>query len=460
MIPETLSAAGTAVANHLWQSTLFAILAAVSSLALRKNQARVRHHLWLAASLKFLVPFSLLMSLGSHLARMHRSADSESAFYFVLQTVSQPFHQAPDFQGLSAASLLRWLPGMVAILWLAGFVTVIGLWWLRWRRLAAAISSGLPVFHGREVEVLRRVEKFAGIRSPISLRSSQSSLEPGIFGILRPILLWPAGISHHLQDAHLEAILAHEVQHVRRSDNLAAAMHMVVEAVFWFHPVVWWLGARLVEERERACDEEVLRLGNQPEIYAESILKTCEFCVASPLACVSGVTGADLKQRIVRIMTQRSVDKLGFLKKLLLVAIGAGAVAAPVIAGLINAPVATAQANKHSAPATVQSDVNTFADAQQIYHIGGDVSAPKLVYAPDPEFTEKARRAKYQGACVITTVVDAQGNPTQVQVVRHLGMGLDKKAVEAVKQYRFKPAMRLGNPVAVKVNIEVNFRLY
>jgi TonB family protein len=226
---------------------------------------------------------------------------------------------------------------------------------------------------------------------------------------------------------------------------------MVVEAIFWFHPLVWWLGTRLVEERERACDEEVLRLGNPPVIYAESILKTCEFCVASPLACVSGVTGADLKQRMVRIMTQRSVDKLGFLKKLLLVAMGTGAVTIPVVTGLIKAPVATAQ----TTPAS-----SNFADPQQVYHVGGDVSAPKLVYAPDPVFTEKARRAKYQGACVISTVVDALGNPTRVQVARHLGMGLDKKAVEAVKQYRFTPAKRLGNPVAVKVNIEVNFRLY
>ena len=455
MIPENLSAAGAAIANHLWQSTLFAIVAAVFTLALRKNQARVRHYVWLAASLKFLVPFALLMKVGSHLGRLHGSADAQPVFYFVLQTMSQPFHQDPDAQ-----SLLRWLPAMVSILWLAGFVTVTGLWWLRWRSVAAAIRGAAHVSHGRVVEILRRVEKSAGIRLPISVRSSRASLEPGIFGIRRPLLLWPAGISQHLEDAHVEAILAHEVQHVRRRDNLAAAMHMVVEAIFWFHPLVWWLGTRLVEERERACDEEVLRLGNEPEIYAESILKTCEFCVASPLACVSGVTGADLKQRIVRIMTQRSVDKLGFLKKLLLVAIGTGAVAAPIIGGLIKAPVATAQAYRDTAPARVQSDSNTFADGQQIYHIGGDVSAPKLVFAPDPEFTERARRAKYQGVCVITTVVDAQGNPTQVQVVRHLGMGLDKKAVEAVKQYRFTPAMRLGNPVAVKVNIEVNFRLY
>jgi bla regulator protein BlaR1 len=461
MIPDNLSAIGTATANHLWQSTLFALLTAVSTLALRKNQARIRHHLWLAASLKFLVPFALLMNVGSQLARLHGSTDSQPVFYFVLQTMSQPFHHS---QGLLAASLLRWLPGMVVILWLAGFATVIGLWWLRWRRGAAAIRGAVPVSHGREVEILRRVEeKFAGIWSPISLRSSQSSLEPGIFGILRPLLLWPAGISHQLQDAHLEAILAHEVQHVRRRDNLAAAMHMVVEAIFWFHPVVWWLGARLVEERERACDEEVLRLGNEPEIYAESILKTCEFCVTSPLACVSGVTGADLKQRIVRIMTQRSVDKLGFLKKLLLVAIGTGAVTAPIVTGLIKAPVATAQstqANRDSAPATSGSASSNFAAPQQLYHVGGDVSAPQLVFAPDPQYSEKARQAKYQGVCVISLIVDAQGNPMRVQVVRHLGMGLDKKAVEAVKAYRFKPAMRFGKPVAVEVNIEVNFRLY
>jgi TonB family protein len=463
MMQENLSAIGTAMANHLWQSTLFAIVAAVFTLALRKNQASLRHHLWLAASLKFLVPFSLLVSLGSRLATLHGSANSRPVFYFVLQTMSQPFHQAQDAQGLLGDFLLRWLPAMVAIVWLAGFVTVIGLWWLRWRSVAAAIRGAAPVSHGRVVEILRRVEKSAGIRWPISLRSSHTSLEPGIFGIRRALLLWPAGISQHLQDAHVEAILAHEVQHVRRRDNVAAAMHMVVEAIFWFHPLVWWLGARLVEERERACDEAVLLLGNQPEVYAESILKTCEFCVASPLACVSGVTGADLKQRIVRIMTQRSGDKLGFLKKLLLVAIGTGAVSAPIVAGLIKAPVATAQstrANMGSTPMMIGSASNHVANPQQIYHVGGDVTAPTLVFAPDPEFTEKARRAKYQGVCVISTVVDAQGNPTRVQVVRQLGMGLDKKAVEAVKQYRFKPAMRLGKPVPVEVKIEVNFRLY
>jgi periplasmic protein TonB len=95
-----------------------------------------------------------------------------------------------------------------------------------------------------------------------------------------------------------------------------------------------------------------------------------------------------------------------------------------------------------------------------LYHVGGGVSAPQLVFAPDPEFSDEARRAKYQGVCVVSLIVDAQGNPQRVQVVRHLGMGLDEKAVEAVKQYRFKPATLQGKPVPVEVNIEVNFRIY
>ena len=124
------------------------------------------------------------------------------------------------------------------------------------------MREAAPLREGREVEALRRLERMGGIRKRIEILLSRASLEPGIFGIVRPVLVWPEGISEHLEDAHLEAILAHELWHVRRRDNLAAAIHMLVEAIFWFHPLVWWLGARLVDEREEACDEEVLRAGS------------------------------------------------------------------------------------------------------------------------------------------------------------------------------------------------------
>lgn len=95
-----------------------------------------------------------------------------------------------------------------------------------------------------------------------------------------------------------------------------------------------------------------------------------------------------------------------------------------------------------------------------LYHVGGGVSNPILIYAPDPEFSDEARRAKYQGVCVVGVVVDAQGMPQRVHIVRPLGMGLDEKALEAVKQYKFKPAQFKGKNVPVEVDIEVNFRIY
>lgn len=95
-----------------------------------------------------------------------------------------------------------------------------------------------------------------------------------------------------------------------------------------------------------------------------------------------------------------------------------------------------------------------------VYRVGGGVSAPQLVYAPDPEFSDEARRARFQGACVVSLVVDAQGNPQRVRVIRGLGMGLDQKALDAVRNYKFKPATLQGKPVAVEVNVEVTFRIY
>jgi len=90
------------------------------------------------------------------------------------------------------------------------------------------------------------------------------------------------------------------------------------------------------------------------------------------------------------------------------------------------------------------------------------MSIPVLVHSVDPVYTVEARRAKYQGACVVSLIVDEQGNPQDIHVVRPIGMGLDEKAIEVVKQYKFKPAIMKGSgtPVSVQMNVEVSFRLY
>jgi TonB family protein len=96
-----------------------------------------------------------------------------------------------------------------------------------------------------------------------------------------------------------------------------------------------------------------------------------------------------------------------------------------------------------------------------LYQIGGRVSGPVPIIQPEAEFSDEARRAKYQGVVMISMIVDANGNPENPRVVRSLGMGLDEKALEAVRKYKFKPAMKDGKtPVPVMITVEVNFRLY
>ena len=94
------------------------------------------------------------------------------------------------------------------------------------------------------------------------------------------------------------------------------------------------------------------------------------------------------------------------------------------------------------------------------FRVGGGVSAPKAIYAPDPEYSEEARKVKHMGTVVLWLVVGPDGKPRDIKVLRTLGLGLDEKAIEAVRNWRFEPAMKDNKPVAVQINVEVNFHLY
>jgi len=218
-----------------------------------------------------------------------------------------------------------------SVVWACGFVAVALFWFLRWRRIHALRSSA----HAVNVPTTLPI--------PVPVMSAPDLIEPGVVGILQPVLLLPEGIADQLNQTQLDAILAHEFCHIHRRDNLTAAIHMAVQAIFWFHPLVWWIGERLVEERERACDEEVLRGGCKANVYAESILAICRLYLSSPLACISGVTGSNLKWRIEAIMKNRSIAALGVGKKLILAGAAIAALVLPVGFGVLSAPPSLAQ---------------------------------------------------------------------------------------------------------------------
>ena len=175
-----------------------------------------------------------------------------------------------------------------------------------------------------------------------------------MFGVVNPVLLLPASLFEHLNPEQLSAVIAHEMCHVRRRDNLAAAVHMFVETVFWFHPAVWWIGRRMLDERERACDEGVLSTGSEPRIYAEAVLNVCRLYVEGRWECVSGIAGGNLKARIEAIMSKRIADDLNFAKKLGLAFAAIAILLTPVFVGMLHASTALAQAEL-PAPVAVQA---------------------------------------------------------------------------------------------------------
>ena len=301
----------TALVNHLLQSTAFAAVAWLVTLALRKYPARVRFFVWTIASFKFLVPFSLLTSLGAHWARPSGHPQVHFAVYTLIEEFGRPFASGDrPAAGPGVAEQSSHFPvsgfALLMALWLCGCIVMLIRWTLHWMRARRVIKDTVPVEEGREARALRRAETQMRPRRAIPIVMTPRAIEPGVFGVFRPVLLWPERLSEQLDDLQIDAIVAHELEHIRRRDNLVSAIQALVEAMFWFHPAVRWMGSQMSEERERACDERVIEQSAQPEKYAQSILTVCAFCLEPPLPCVAGVSGSDLKKRILRIMSHRS----------------------------------------------------------------------------------------------------------------------------------------------------------
>jgi bla regulator protein blaR1 len=261
---------------------------------------------------------------------------AKPSFATAIEQAAQPFQATSSFDAVSVSGAVHhfeWLPVLLLSIWFCGALVIMARWMRAWLNIRAAV----------------RTASSTEIEASVPVLCSASLIEPGIFGFLRPVLLLPKGIMERLQPEQLQAVLQHEMCHVRRRDNLTFSLHMFTQALFWFHPLIWWIGARLIEEREHACDEAVLEAGGEAEVYAEGILNVCKFYVESPLACASGVSGSDLKNRITRIMSSPITHQLSLTRKILLGTAGFAAVLLPLMLGVVRSALAEERAEDAAA---------------------------------------------------------------------------------------------------------------
>jgi len=316
-----------ALSNHLWQSTVFSAAVALLAIAFRENRARVRYRLWVLASVKFLIPFAPLFMLGTAL-QSARSADVTSPLVLAVARIGQPLLEGPLTTTAAVPTVSRFdvYMALMGAVWASGLTTIVFLRLRTWARIRAAIRLGTPI-------------AMPHLKTPADLRISAvpSLFEPAVVGIWRPMLVLPRDLDEHLTRAELGTVIAHELCHVRHRDNLTAAIHMCVEALFWFHPGVWLIGARMIDERERACDEEVLTTTGTPQVYAEAILNVCKSYLAVSSPVTAGVSGANLRARIEAIMINQVGRGMTAGRKIALATAAILSLALPVVTGATRA---------------------------------------------------------------------------------------------------------------------------
>jgi beta-lactamase regulating signal transducer with metallopeptidase domain len=321
--------------DHLWQSTLFAAFAALLAVALGRHRAQVRYWVWFAATAKFLIPFALIAAAaGWTAAQLHAQADAPAPVdlarrVFEPMTAAGPIAAFPPRAMRALARPSSDIGLWFGLAWVLGSMGIAG-WRLgQWRVLSAALARATPL----------------AVPTPLPVVSTRAKGGPAVVGFLRPVLVLPETLTERLTPGELEAVLEHELHHARRMDNLLTLPLLLVQALFWFHPLVWWIGRRLLAERERACDEAVVGGGIDAETYARGLLEVCRLELEpSPVLAAAAAGGANLKRRIVRIMTDRSPRPLGAPAVAALTGAAAAALALPVLAGIYaGAPTVTAR---------------------------------------------------------------------------------------------------------------------
>jgi|GEM_PF-848597 len=320
-----------------------------------------------------------------------------------------------------------------------------------------------PVLH---TSVLRQAAAACGLKGALpDLRESNSARAPVTVFFLRPAILLPADW-RNWDEWKLQAVLAHELAHVRRRDWIVAQAAALYASVFWCNPLSWALLRRLGALAEEASDAAALAIAGDAPRYAETLLDFAAAHRGRRLA-PSGVAMAahNLRSRITRVLEAQNLGS-GFMSRTRWCCVLA--CAAPLLyASAAIEPVT----GKAAAPAFVMKGNELFEAkpepvSTQEVRIGGAPILPDSGMTPPslrsyvlPEYTEEARLRRIEGVVTVQAAFDIDGTFRVLRVLKGLGYGLDEKALEALQRWRYAPAYRNGARVSVVAEIDVPFRL-
>ncbi|MCU1259425.1 MAG: TonB family protein [Bryobacterales bacterium] len=279
-----------------------------------------------------------------------------------------------------------------------------------------------------------------GAGAEVEVRISGDIPGPVSFGILQPVILVPESwraMSPELQNA----VLWHELMHIRRHDWAVHLVEELIRSVLWFQPAIWYIVAQIRMVREQVVDLEVVACTRSREAYIQALLTAADArdsIFALPAPCFA--RKHQLVERIRKITKECRMSKrritLSFAGiAIVLLAGGSAAVS--------SFPLQAAQSG----------------GSGKVYKVKDGITPPRLVYKTEPEYTTEAKDAHIEGTVRLSMEISPEGIAQNIEVVQGLNEGLEQKAVDAIQRWRFAPGLKDGEPVTVSVMVEVNFHL-
>jgi TonB family protein len=446
----------TYAVNALWQVPIVFAAAWIAARVSRRAGAAFQHTLWTSALVAEVLlpactarPGEVWQTLLRWLAPFRQSSIAQDPHVTVTMG---PAHAAAGFHmppTLLAGAALLYLGALAyfATRLCIGFYQTASL-----RRRAEPLALS-----GYASQSYHRYAQLFGVNDAV-LATSTEIAGPITLGIRRPVLLLPSELDINLLGEDLDAALAHEFAHMRRRDFAKNLAYEVLSLPIAFHPLLWITRSRMAETRELVCDAMAAEVVAGRQRYARSLLRLAKKFserTHAPTPHAIGIFDAqpfkNFERRVMNL-THNSME----LK-------GAARVATTALSLLlIGGACTSALAFRMQVAATAnQSAVHsgTAAGPARPMHIGGNIKKPVVIYTVSPEFSQQARKAKFSGNVEVYLWVEKDGHPSHVRVVKGVGMGLDEKAVESVRQYKFKPATLDGKPVTVDLYVDVNFQM-
>lgn len=438
------------VVNAVWQVALIAAVAWLTSRLLKRLGPQAEHTVWVAA-LAMSVVTPALPSLVS-----------------LLEMVTDP-------RLGSGGAAITFSPGGGGLATHGGVIALSASWiWC----LLACYAATLIYFAGRLVVKFIAAMAMLSIANPVSFTPEQDKIwqscarafelkglrvlacakarGPVALGLRQPILLLPPNFTSTCTSQDFLSAIAHECAHLKRRDFQKNLFYEVTSLLLAFHPLIRVIQSGIAHSREMICDGMVTEEHVEAASYARSLLRLAAAMTVgsqgSNSFSVGIFDGNVLEKRVMRIRMKKqkagAAMRYGLLISaaaiLLSTVVGTAAMAVPVV------PQAGSQDN---------AQLTTYG---HVYKVGHGVSAPVLIHTVPAKYPKAVREKDEKLDCIVVLgfVVDAKGMPQDIHIVKSFRSDFDAQAVKAVKQYRFRPAMLSGKPVAVSIKIEVNFKWY